>query len=170
MAGTKMFSRMNYQVLRGFGELLSEATLTEREWQTIKRFFGGRCAFCNITDTGNPRTGIIPDHLIPARMFGALCLGNVVPACQACNDQRGKMDWKLYLRRFHAAAASKRIRKIQAYLVRYPYASLPDQHASLTTSERRTYGALLKSWHAIWKRAKRLRDRIACRRRKEKES
>jgi len=85
-------------------------------------------------------------------------------------DQRGKMDWKLYLRRFHAKAASERIRKIHAYLARYPYALLPNPHASLTESEQQIYLALLKSWHSIWKRARRLRDQIARRRRLEKET
>jgi acetone carboxylase gamma subunit len=46
MAGTKHFSRMNYNVLRGMRELLSHRSLSDLEWVEIRAFFGNTCAFC----------------------------------------------------------------------------------------------------------------------------
>src|SRR5437899_3105323 len=131
MPGTKLFSRTNYQVQRGFGELLTDQTLTDAEWESVKAFFNQRCAFCDIQDSGNPRTGLIPDHLVAAKFFGAFCMGNVAPACHDCNDQRGKMDWRDYLERYHPSEARDRIGKIEAYLRSYPYTVAEDPYAHL---------------------------------------
>src|SRR5437879_1662472 len=114
MPGTRLFSRANYQVLRGFSELLTEHSLTRAEWRTVTDHFEQRCAFCGIEDTRNPRTGLVPDHLVAAKNFGAFCIGNVVPACHDCNDRRGKMDWREYLQRYHPMEALPRISTIEA--------------------------------------------------------
>jgi hypothetical protein len=160
MPGTRLFSRTNYQVRRGFSELLTEHSLSDEEWRKIRVIFDERCAFCGIEDSGNPRTGLIPDHLICAKNLGAFCIGNVVPACQDCNDRRGKMDWKEYLLRFHRAYAVTRIARIEAYLRTYPYNSSADPYARLTEGEKAQYVSLLEDWDKLWKRAQMLRDQI----------
>ena len=164
MPGTKLFSRSNYQVLRGFSELLGDATLCKAEWRIVRAFFGDRCAFCDIPDTGNSRTGIIPDHLVAAKELGVLCLGNAVPACHDCNDRRGKRDWREYLRRYHPQDAKDREAKIDEYLQAYPYSPPIDPHESLTADEKQEYLNLLSEWDTLWKRAQALRDKIKARR------
>ena len=117
MAGTKHFSRMNYHVKRGMRELLSHRTLSSSDWTEVRELFANECAFCGCEDTGNPRTGIVPDHLIPAVEHGESCLGNIVPSCQDCNDHRGKKEWRSYLLSEFTDDANDRIQKIEQYLL-----------------------------------------------------
>jgi len=166
MPGTKLFSRMNYQVTRGFSELLTEHSLTGDEWDAIRSFFDQRCAFCGI----NPRTGLVPDHLLAAKALGAFCIGNVVPACHDCNDQRGKLDWREYLRRYRTEEADVRISKMEAHLIAHPYSAPVDPYSALTPSQKQEYLAFLEEWSKLWKRAQALRDSIEKRRRQQTRS
>lgn len=165
MAGTKHFSRMNYNVRRGMRELLSHRHLSDKEWIEIRDFFGNRCAFCGSEDSGNPRTGIVPDHLIATANHGEFCLGNVVPSCQYCNDHRGKKEWRQYMLSRFGNEAESRIGKIATYLSNYEYSVSDDPHEHLSNEETEEYLALLESWGSLWCRAQALRDRIIKRRR-----
>lgn len=167
MAGTKHFPRMNYHVLRGMRELLSHRSLSDQEWELIKQYFERTCAFCGCEDTGNPRTGIVPDHLIPAVEHGEFCLGNIVPSCQDCNDHRGKKDWRRYLESEFSDDAPSRIAKIEDYLVQYPYRVTDDPHEYLSDEESAEYSAILSAWNEVWASARSLRDRINRRRKHE---
>lgn len=167
MAGTKHFSRMNYHVLRGMRELLSHRSLSNQEWELIKQYFDCTCAFCGCDDTGNPRTGIVPDHLVPAVEHGEFCLGNIVPSCQDCNDHRGKKEWRTYLESEFTDDAPSRIAKIEEYLVQYPYRVTDDPHEYLTDEESAEYSAILAEWNEVWGNARSLRDRINRRRKHE---
>lgn len=168
MAGTKHFSRMNYYVQRGMRELLSPRTLSESEWEEIKRFFGNLCSFCGCEDTGNPRTGLVPDHLIPAVEHGENCAGNIVPSCQDCNDHRGKKEWRNYLLTTFACDAEVKTNKIEEYLERYPYEIIDDPHEYLTDDESQRYTQLLEEWNEVWEKARVLRDNINDRRIRKK--
>src|ERR1700752_1895750 len=98
MPGTRHFDRMQYNVARGLREIVApRQTMHKAQWEQIKEEFGGRCVFCGEEGTKENR-GIVPDHLVPVTRFGELVLGNVVPACQACNDSRGEKDWRPFLR------------------------------------------------------------------------
>lgn len=164
MAGTKHFSRMNYNVLRGMRELLSHRQLSENEWVEIRTFFRNTCAFCGCEDSGNPRTGIVPDHLIATANHGEFCIGNVVPSCQDCNDHRGKKEWKSYILSRFGVESEVRINKITEYLKRYEYKLCNDPHEYLTNQETQEYLAVLEGWSSLWARARMLRDRINMRR------
>lgn len=168
MAGTKHFSRMNYHVIRGMRELLSHRSMTNDEWAAIKEFFEHTCAFCGCDDTGNPRTGLVPDHLIPAVDYGEYCLGNIVPSCQDCNDHRGKKEWRAYLNTEFAGDSEFRISKIEEYLTKYPYKTTDDPHEYLTDNESAEYSKVLENWNVVWESARSLRDRINKRRKGEK--
>jgi len=168
MAGTKHFSRMNYHVQRGMRELLSHRTLSNSEWGEIKLFFGSLCAFCGCEDTGNPRTGIIPDHLIPAVDHGEICIGNIVPSCHDCNDHRGKKEWRNYLLTEFTNDAEARINRIKEYLEQYPYKITDDPHEYLTDEETEQYIKLLEKWNDVWEKSRVLRDHIIKRRKNEK--
>jgi hypothetical protein len=164
---TRHFSRMNYHVQRGFREILNERYINALEWQTILGFFDNRCAFCGATHSGNSRTGIIPDHLIPASAFGELCIGNTVPACQDCNDRRGDGNWLSFLQRPSNAGRSARISRIRAYLRKYPCKPIREPAQSLSRHEHHEYLKLLRDWAVLWKRARDLRDRVDLRRKAE---
>lgn len=167
MAGTKHFSRMNYHVQRGMRELLSHRTMSKDEWNQIRKFFRNMCAFCGCEDTGNPRTGIVPDHLIPAVEHGENCIGNIVPSCQDCNDHRGKNEWRAYLLSEYSGDAEDRIKRIDEYLETYPYQLTDDPHEYITNEEAELYINLLEKWDEVWQQARRLRDQIKLRRKKE---
>jgi len=168
MAGTKHFSRMNYHVKRGMRELLSHRDLSNSEWIEIREFFGNVCAFCGCADTGNRRTGIVPDHLIPAVEHGENCIGNIVPSCQDCNDHRGKKEWRAYLQSEFTDDATTRINRIDQYLQQHPYELTDDPHEYLTDEETIVYQTILSEWNKVWEQARTLRDEISERRKSEK--
>ena len=168
MAGTNHFSRMNYHVQRGMRELLSPRTLSNTEWEEIKSYFGNLCAFCGCEDNGNPRTGIVPDHLIPAVEHGEYCIGNIVPSCQNCNDHRGKKEWRNYLLSEFTKHAEARVSLIEKYLEQYPYETADDHYEYLTNEETEKYLKILEEWNGVWDKARALRDSINERREKEK--
>jgi len=71
---------------------------------------GGRCAYCGI-EVRRRRRGLhrapdlaTLDHLRPRSMGGALDLGNLVLACQACNGARGVIDPETFRARMRAQA------------------------------------------------------------------
>ena len=168
MTGTRHFSRMNYHVQRGMRELLSPRALTDFEWNHIRDFFDNQCAFCGREDTGNPRTGIVPDHLIPAVKHGEYCIGNIVPSCQDCNDHRGKKDWRSYLLAEFNNDAEARVKRIEAYLEKHPYQIAEDPYEFVTYEETKLYLKILDDWDNVWEKARQLRDQIHKRREKEK--
>jgi predicted restriction endonuclease len=159
---------MNYNVLRGLRELLSDSYLTTAEWKKVLAHFDSRCAFCGIEHSGNNRTGLVPDHLIAAVRFGSLTLGNTVPSCQDCNDHRGHADWATYLKEQYPKQATKRIKRIREYLALHPYAPLKDAAQILTPQELTEYKSLLATWETLWRRACALRDVIKVRRQRAK--
>lgn len=161
---TSMFTRMNYQVERGMNELLSTRNFTKDDWSTVLEFFDFKCCFCGNGDTGNKRTGIIPDHLIPASEYGELCLGNVVPSCHSCNDRRGDSPWRDFLNRNFPAEAPRRARKLEAYLSKYPYSPVKAPSDVLTGKELAEFRRIKDTWAELWKDAKSLRKRINNRR------
>ena len=164
MPGTNHFSRMNYHVLRGMRELLSERKLSKNEWTTIRNFFNSTCAFCGCEDTGNPRTGIVPDHLIPAVEHGENCIGNIVASCQDCNDKRGKKNWRTFIQEQFPSESQSRIAKIEQYLALHPY-SIPDSaHQHLTDEETSSYLEILNQWQLVWEKAVELRNAVKKRR------
>lgn len=158
--GTRMFSRMNYQVIRGMKEIYSVQELSRDNWTTIKDFFSHRCAYCHKPDTGNPRDGLVPDHLVPASDNGDYVIGNVVAACHGCNDKRGKKHWETWLKSEFPADADLRIHTIKQYLETFPYFKPKNPETRLTEEEWKEYDAILKEWDQLWNRARDLRDRV----------
>lgn len=143
MAGTKFFGRIGSVFLRGFREIYLRSHLPADEWKAIKDHFDNRCCYCGIEDTGNPRTGLVPDHVVPAAHSGELVAGNVVPACHHCNDHRGAQEWEKYLRSTVAEpeAADRRAATIRAFLGASPYEA-PSPEARLTPEQAARYREL----------------------------
>ena len=82
---TKKNMRAIYLYLRKRNETKRglRADLTEEQWETIKRVFRGKCAYC-----GKRTTVLEQDHVIPLSKGGTLTLHNIVPACRSCNAQK----------------------------------------------------------------------------------
>jgi hypothetical protein len=63
-----------------------------KEWRRLVRRYRHRCAYC-----GGNEDGIHMDHVIPLSRGGRHAIGNVLPACQACNLSKGAKlvaEWK----------------------------------------------------------------------------
>ena len=67
-------------------------------FETIFARDGGRCVYCGVEThrlaKGLSRSPALAtlDHVLPRSQGGPLTPGNLVLACQACNNRRGTMD------------------------------------------------------------------------------
>ena len=70
---------------------------TKDQFAEIRDFFGQRCCYCGVEFSGS--SPVNQDHLIPMNKtdLGLHAWGNVVPACQACNNARQRTDWRDYI-------------------------------------------------------------------------
>lgn len=65
------------------------------------RKYGGRCAYCQVRLTAPSRsenTGLQWDHVVPLSRGGRHSIGNLLPACKRCNQEKNAktiMEWKL---------------------------------------------------------------------------
>ncbi|MEX2445189.1 MAG: HNH endonuclease [Alkalispirochaeta sp.] len=163
MKGTKHFPRLSYNVSRGLREIVAPVqTMSEEDWNSVLRQFDSCCAFCGEGATRENR-GIVPDHLVPVTDYGELMLGNVVPACQRCNDSRGNGDWRKYVVEEFPEKASQRIATIEAYLSAHPYKPFHPEEI-LNQDELREYNEILAKWESIQETAKDLYDKVKTRR------
>ena len=64
-------------------DFLSSSVIGLPEWLGTLHFFGFRCAYC-----GAPYTTPTLDHVIAISHGGKSQMGNCVPACLVCNQQR----------------------------------------------------------------------------------
>ncbi len=58
-------------------------SLTNNEWNSIKEYYGGRCAYC-----GSLSSALCQDHVIPLAQGGGYTKENIVPACGSCNSHK----------------------------------------------------------------------------------
>lgn len=63
--------------------LAAPGDLTSAQWSAVRRRFGGHCAYC-----GQPGREFEMDHVVPLSRGGSHTVGNVVPACFACNRSK----------------------------------------------------------------------------------
>lgn len=162
MAGTQHFHRMGYNVRRGLREIVaSRQTLPEAEWAAVLEMFRSRCAYCDQGPTFENR-GIVPDHLVPAHEFGELVRGNVLPACQGCNDTRGLDDWRMFVRKKFPGDVEEQIRRISDILSHHSYQP-PSPEEVLLPDELAEYQQLLADFEAWLLRAKALHRTVASR-------
>ena len=64
-----------------------DATLTTEQWETIKKVFGNKCAYCGKTRR------LEQDHLIALTKGGEYTHNNIVPACRSCNGSKNNKDY-----------------------------------------------------------------------------
>ena len=58
-------------------------TLTDAQWQEIKSYFHGRCAYCG------EEKPLAQDHVRPVFLGGEYTHNNVVCSCRECNSSKG---------------------------------------------------------------------------------
>ena len=121
--------------------------------------FESKCAFCNQEATLANR-GIVADHLTPANAFGELVLGNVLPACQDCNDSRGEVDWRSFVRKKFPGDGEAQIRRIDEHLASHSY-QVCSPETSLSPEELAEYEKLKADFEDWLTRARVLRRSVA---------
>jgi hypothetical protein len=143
MPGTRLFGRMGSVVRSCLREIWTTQILADDEWKLIRQFFANKCCYCGCEDSGNFRTGLVPDHVEPRCRGGDLVLGNAFPACHDCNDRRGSKNWESFLKSLNLSPAefSDRWNRMQMYLEEFPY--------KLATPETRLPSHILKEYLEI---------------------
>lgn len=161
--GTKHFPRLGYNVSRGLREIVAPIqTMPKADWDALLGEFHGCCAFCGDGATRQNR-GIVPDHLIPVTDYGELVLGNVVPACQTCNDSRGNSDWRQFIESRSPNEAPHRVARIEEHLARNPYDAIQPPEV-LDAEELEQYESVLADWEELLESAKDLYEKVKERR------
>lgn len=162
MKGTQHFTRMNYNVRRGLREIVApDHRVSKEKWTLVLAEFSNKCAYCSSAPSAENR-GIVPDHLIAVTEFGELVPGNIVPACQTCNDSRGNKSWREFIiQRFTDAV--ERIKRIEHYISTHHYTPRTPESA-LTPEELEQYLQLIADWEVFLVNAQHLRSQVVKRR------
>jgi hypothetical protein len=95
------FYYARYQFKRSLLENALDDNYTTREHAVALKFFGG-CAFCGVKEA--PRR----DHLVAVFECGDFIRQNVVPACQKCDDSKGRKEYKEWMRKSDSKLSLKR--------------------------------------------------------------
>jgi hypothetical protein len=162
MAGTQHFHRIGYHVRRGLREIIaSRQKMAEAEWAAMMAAFQSKCVYCDQTATLENR-GIVPDHLVTAHEFGELVMGNVLPACQNCNDTRRSDDWRTFVEKTFPGEIKMQIRRIEMFLADHEYQARSPEQVFLP-DELVEYQRLLADFEKWLERAKALRQTVASR-------
>lgn len=96
---------------------LGEESFCESDWAETKAYFGNRCAYCSAEDE------LIMEHAVPInrQALGEHRLGNLVPSCRRCNDQKAEKDYREFLQ-----TQPDRIGAIERYMDEKNYVPLGD--------------------------------------------
>ena len=95
------FYYAKYQFKRSILENALQDDYTTDDYAEALEFFGG-CAFCGTPEA--PRK----DHLVAVFQCGDFIHQNVVPACQKCDDSKGKKEYHEWMRNSKSAKSLKR--------------------------------------------------------------
>lgn len=99
-------------------EVHSVHTLTEKEWNDIKKYFNSSCAYCGITEVEHvAKNGerLHHEHVIPLTSGGAYDKSNVVPSCRSCNSSKSNRNvffWYTTSKGY----SKKRLEKLEFFL------------------------------------------------------
>lgn len=88
------------------------------DWQQVKQDFDNRCAYCGGEDK------LVMDHIVPINRthLGEHRLGNLAPACKACNDAKSSKDFREFL-----VDDPDRIQLIEAHMRRHDYEPMSER-------------------------------------------
>jgi HNH endonuclease len=96
---------------------IGDESFSQKHWDGAKIFFNGNCAYC-----GEAKE-LYMDHGVPINKttLGEHRLGNLIPSCKKCNDDKHYADFKVFL-----GDRIDRIAKIEAYMTNRDYTPLGD--------------------------------------------
>lgn len=97
---------------------LGHESFSQRDWETTKEHFSHRCAYC-----GHEAEQLVIEHAIPINRvsLGEHRLGNLVPSCRPCNDQKGDKHFRDFLEGDESTIA-----KIEEYMDSRNYVPLEE--------------------------------------------
>jgi hypothetical protein len=151
---TSSLAAAKYHLTRAILEQLLDDNYTRSDRDDALRYFGG-CAFCGGTKAKATRN----DHLVAVRERGDFVPKNVVPACQRCDDSKGKRDYREWMRspafrsivhgrNWTTAMMEERIKLIRAW-----------QRGYRPRSEIMLFGRHLARFKAVQREAECLQDK-----------
>lgn len=72
---------------------IGHESFTRNDWGFTKDFFGLKCAYCGA------ETDLVMDHVIPINkdQMGEHRLGNLVPSCKSCNNEKHNNNFRDFL-------------------------------------------------------------------------
>ena len=73
-------------------KVLGRGTFTHREWREKCALLGNVCFYCG------EATKLTQDHKVPISRGGTNLIGNIVPACLACNVRKGTQTAEEFMR------------------------------------------------------------------------
>lgn len=65
--------------------------VTERDWRRLTARYDHRCAYCG------KQGPLTRDHIVPLHRGGRHAIGNLIPACRACNGSKSALlliEWR----------------------------------------------------------------------------
>ncbi len=114
-------------LIRNILSNLGEESFTEQDWEETKKFFEYKCAYCGETDKK-----LIMEHAIPINKvkLGEHKLGNLVPSCHACNQQKAAQRYDEFLEN-----RPDKLQKIEEYMQYREYTPLHLKESSYMIEE-----------------------------------
>jgi hypothetical protein len=96
---------------------IGHESFAQRNWEDTKRYFDGNCAYCDEVKE------LHMDHVVPINKtnLGEHRLGNLIPSCKKCNDDKYYANLEEFL-----GDKIERIAKIKSYIVSRNYIPLGD--------------------------------------------
>ncbi|MBP6497939.1 MAG: HNH endonuclease [Campylobacteraceae bacterium] len=72
---------------------LGDESFTQEDWQETKVFFNHSCAYCGTSGE------LLMEHAIPINRdaLGEHHIGNLIPSCKACNEQKAAKHYDVFL-------------------------------------------------------------------------
>lgn len=115
--GYAIGNAQNY-FIRNILSNLGYESFSEQDWNATKAYFADRCAYCSSTIAP-----LVIDHAVPINKesLGEHRLGNLVPSCTLCNNNKAGRDFRTFLEGNLAA-----IQRIEAYMESRNYVPLAD--------------------------------------------
>jgi len=164
-AQTGSYAYAKYQLKRSLLENAVEDNYTSKDREEALEFFGG-CAFCGSTPA--PRN----DHLIPVFGCGDRVRRNIVPACQPCDDSKGKKGYREWMQTSRSSRSLKKFRRLSdaeieariKLIEKWQSGYKPKTEAELFGKDYDKYLEILQRMDELCAEAKQLTDGVKARR------
>jgi hypothetical protein len=134
---------------RALQEGLGRREFGSADMRQVKEFFGDSCVYCGSADWDRW------DHLVPAISGGESVLGNMVTACQPCDDSKGSRPFDIWMAaraiarpELSAMDSPARIERLREYQRQFGYVA--------TKAESRLPPERLAKFEDLIRRAKEL--------------